>query len=1301
MQLPDKLDAMTIDQGYAFLESLGWPEASKTTEIPEGLVGGIFDSVMLSGFDFEIPLKKARTVLLEELEELRQTAPLYMRSESYQSVDNAIMSLSRYFQRADFNFPDIEVGEIWTIVGEIFANSKLTPFDKIIARWEKKYGLGPLWRDPDSRKPRKLSRRKAIAMMGGYRRFKDVWSQTFKYAHTIIPVSGVSVKGEALPPKKWQNDVVRTVISAPLTHYITSTVWNYWANHNFKWGTTPIKVGMPLNGFHISRLVQEHMKYDHHFEGDFSDFDSTVSGVVVKKISEVRKKGFIHHRDFARICELIDMNYKQLATMPLALNNAGVIFNKYTGLSTGHSSTSMDNSLASVVLYLMAWKRLTGLSASEFKYYNKLSLYGDDHLLSFLATAPSVWNPHNIRRVMATFGVTLRDERPGGTLMQMGFLSKRWGSMPTADAEILKSAGIDVPSVAVWHDRLKLIGKATAPKHGARDKDFRAKVLTSYLSLCAHHPDVYSQLHRAIDLLLEGRKPPVPIPTYEQVVINWYNGDLNFSDELPDEKTPEDEIAAKLLLDYSTTTLLQFVAGALSILPDLVNPALYNAGYTSWIMKRLSPFIHWPLRLIAVANNARSRSHVASVTRKTIYDFLSDSIADLDYETDRRTHSELVLKHWLFCLLHQPKPADWSIQGMVNSVSLRLSSLHFLYNGYVQEGIVQLFPPLYNLLLVAALHFAPRVAIPEAFLNVRLPNPSVIVDQILGFVSNFLWSSVPANMVAVRAPMDSLGRGMIQPPLLLVEAPTGTGKSTVLIDYIWKHGQSRWSRIVVIEPRLLLVDTLTKYLRDEFGLRIHGVAGGMPHDKAHRLVMATPAEVFIHHWFDEPDVLFVLDEAHLDEPLYRFTRDVLIKHQKPCMALTATPDDALVQASGIRVRLEIASVWAKRKLAEHRIEAPDNALILSQYAKSVIDMSRSVPPNMSFLIFIPDVKMGEHLATKMPDTSLVLSSQNTTIRPARFTFATSVADVGLTLPNVDIVITMDVDRGVVGNDSFLYALDHRTITQRIGRVGRTHAGSYLIVRAAHNPTIRAKPTLSVGSLLQQVTAMGIPAECLKLYTPDYHIDIMREISANTGYNPTAEEEVRFWANAKVLQNSLRGPARHPNVLAEDYHVSMDETIIMGNTLATGLDDHKEGDAQQMVTASYFTAFVLKGAAYAALRGVELVPDKVKYWLRTSFVNSDTFKEGVEKGFPIERHTGIDGENLTILGKTYREADRFGRRAYPTVPAQTSLPRPDFSIDLARRDRDLAAAVATASTAPAPETPAAPKVGAWRPRRGRT
>lgn len=1251
--LPTAFDKDAINETQEILHNLGWPEAPKVTgDYYSHAAAEKYKANIIGGTSIRQGIQTLELTVAKELRFLNLNVPEYKRSEQFANVDNELESLSRYFESHEISDLGLNENDVWPLVYQIFQNSKLTPFNRIIHKWEKKYGLGPFWGDVDfTKKWKKLSRRKFIANLGGIKSFEHLWAKTFKIASSLVPVAPISVKGEALPPKKWMNDVVRTVVGSPITHYISSTIWNYMPNHNYKYWTTAIKIGMPLNGFNISKLISEHSVYDNHFEGDFVAFDSTLQAPVLKLIAAVRKKGFEYHRDYAKICFLVDANYSNLEKSPMMTTSTGNIYSKETGLSTGHSSTSMDNSLAAVIYYIAAFKKLTGLSAHEFRYYCKLTNYGDDHVFSWRRTAPAVLNPENIIKVMRSFGVTLKNESPAGILERMSFLSKKWRRPNSSDRLEFEKAGVALPEFVVFHDPDKLVGKAYAPsKDQKADRMYRAKRLISYLYLCAHHQDIYDKIILSLNEVLisnKGKKldPPQKIPSYSEVLVSWYNP--------ASSHVEEDEDYDSTIISYSSDGLADNIAHLLSLIPDFINPAIYNMGYTNYLLSLVARFIKWPAHLIRLTNGAISHSHLVALLRKSPYDFLSE-LPSTVISAPIHSYSGLLIRHWIFLSIRPLLPKSrWFM--LVEQFEKKISQVNFAINGHVTSVVKRIDVPWLDIALISMLHFIPDIDLPTWIAQIKIPSVTSVFELLQGGLLNYFWNKIPANFKQANAGLDLLGNS--ETNSILIQAPTGTGKSTTLVATIVKNHGHRFNKIYLVVPRHLLVLTLSPYLRTQFGVDCKEWTEGFSFPDNSKVIVTTAQMYLLNLEKFSGDDLTLVDECHVNEPAVIAICTILRQNNWPNVLMTATPNDFNVKNCDVHIPLTIANTWKVSDFAGEVIRIPpENINSFAEIYRSKVLRLVEAFPFSKFLIFVVDKSSAQLLADRIALRCCILSSSNRIIdEKAQIFISTAVADVGLTIPNVDWVITSNITRTQLPNkDNIphvqLALLSSLTLTQRRGRTGRTSNGLFTEIRfiGTDLPIEGSFPEIALGiALLEQ----AIPMSTVALVCPNF---VRSYALANNTVDPDQYLSL-FMKNYELLMTSTLNSASAPfkfDVNGDSEYLTFAGNIIRGNF--NHIENGKLTD--KPMTRNDFIRMIFAGARNLADRGVFIDPTTFFTWMRMEHPSVRNLLSYIEK---IARGKK-PGQTLEVgmVSMFFAKLDpsgKFGRYQLPPKPEDDPFP----------------------------------------------
>nr|QED43004.1 putative RdRp [Monilinia barnavirus J] len=1028
-----------VERSMELMKELGWPVNVELTDpVPvDGFSLSAFKEWVLCGSDLRTGIHNCKTYVDKDLLHIK-SALTYRRTEEYATELNELVATSRYFKRPDYEFPELELDEVWSVIGDIFRNSKLTPFNYIISKWEKKYALGSFMRDP-ARPWSKYSRKKFITYLGGYAPFKKLWASTFYYATQILPVSAVSVKGEALPEKKWLADKVRSVIGSPISQYILSTIWNYGPNHRFAWESTPIKIGMPLNGYWMTSVWARHARCQVHVQGDFSEFDSTVSGKVIDLIKAVRKKGYEFHRDRERIAELIDANYFQVSNQLLNTTSTGNIYKKGTGLTTGHSSTSMDNSLACVILYLMAWKDITGMSAKEFVHYNELSCFGDDHVLSFLATKPAIWTPTNIYKTMLKWGLTNNLEVM--KLQDIEFLSKKGRKATVPEVTWLSSLGLKNVRFLVWHNKEKLLGKLTAKVKNIQPS-YRVVRLLSYLSLTAHHQDVYDgivhaiQSSRAMMAMVKANK--LTIPSYEKVVRDWYSP--SEAPKIPGDLNEEDEsfINGQKIFEYGSTNALDSMVGALSMLPDLLSPVLFNYGYAKALQVFLLPRLSWVVDFMAASNKVSAVGALQYQLSKTPYRWVEVPLFVPGSSFSNK--SSMLVRHWLYMLYMTYRP-KMRTGAYLNMIINRIGILQFVINGRLFNEQKDSVFSLDQVIVCALLSF---IDVPDWFSSidaVMLPDLQLAVDLITHFVLVTIWASVPPNFRELTQSLRTIDG---EKGHLAVSAPTATGKSTAMIMHIHNTIGHKYRKIIVIEPRSALVIGLTDYMSENFGLSCSGATSGITLDKSKKVFYMTAQSLMAHSELLDKSNFFVLDEAHIDEEFYVLTRKLLTKLKLPRLFVSATLTESVRRQAWREVDIPMAAIWSVTSLHEsYDFSNMKPGTVADNIIQLAVETANALGANEKAIFFLP-MKVHCDRAVEMCRKRAGAIHSGVGV-PKKFDcdvyFVTDIVDVGITIPGLTYVWTSSV--GKMHNGFF--KITDAQIGQRRGRTGRTNNGVFKLV----------------------------------------------------------------------------------------------------------------------------------------------------------------------------------------------------------------------------------------------------------------
>jgi late competence protein required for DNA uptake (superfamily II DNA/RNA helicase) len=839
--------------------------------------------------------------------------------------------------------------------------------------------------------------------------------------------------------------------------------------------------------------------------------------------------------------------------------------------------------------------------------------------------------------------VMLKDEEPSGDLLRMTFLSKGWRHPTTADAIGLSKLGIKVPRFVVLHDTKKLIGKAYAPAKGRKsDRAYRIKRLCSYMELCAHQPDVYEKLAddvKRFETMPDGSKMKhnIKVPSYDAVLTNWYKPDIRVLEE--DEPIPEDEKGE--FIDYSMDGLADTICNIVSVIPDVLNPIIYNIGYTTYLTSLFGVAVSWPVELLRRSNTMLTTAGLTQLMKRTCYDFLADNPRLVTVQNDEPDDA-LLTRHWVYMLLMPNARKAFSFFVWAGYLDKKLAELNFIINGYVQPYIKRVDVPFLEIFLVALLSCLPGLPIPAFVRYVRIPAFSNVVEMVYSYILNNVWGKVPANMKQTAAAIEQLGP---ECPAVLVEAPTGTGKSTTFINYLYRYYGHRYTRVVVVVPRTLLVTTLAPYLAKAFSLPVCPVTTGHAFDPGKRLILTTPQEVLLHErWLTEGN-LFVVDEAHVDEAPVRAVIHILKTMLVPTIYTTATPTGWLKENAGVHVPLQLAMTWTITEDFRPKVSMPEASYHQwwGRYRSDVLGLVRS--RNLSkFLIFVVDQKHALDLAQSIGKRVCVLTSRDREIDEKADVFiASAVADVGLTLPNVDWVITSNVTRCQLPghNDEVvaLVSLPFETVRQRRGRTGRTNNGIFTYFQYTDMPFLKRLEEFDHHTTGVALLLSGTDPKIIAKFYPQVVAGLFQEAYTRE-LDPKIDKFTEALSNFYSVADQLHQRTFKKELDCEAMH---NYWTVQGNTIPTTRKGKNEAgkDIGQPLQSEEAARFMIGAAAWLAQCAEDLPPPAhIAYYLRESVVGSVTFKDKIHK---IGTYMSWSGDADNVSGPGY---GRFGKTSFP-------------------------------------------------------
>jgi len=158
----------------------------------------------------------------------------------------------------------------------------------------------------------------------------------------------------------------------------------------------------------------------------------------------------------------------------------------------------------------------------------------------------------------------------------------------------------------------------------------------------------------------------------------------------------------------------------------------------------------------------------------------------------------------------------------------------------------------------------------------------------------------------------------------------------------------------------------------------------------------------------------------------------------------------------------------------------------------ILQIDRGVNKWMKHLIFVDTKAELDYMKVNLPGVVGVISSwENVLTKDDQFILATSSADVGITIPDVDIVVTKTFRYTIGPKGKGFYEMNQELITQRSGRTGRTNNG-YVYLCKPHKDT-KVNPfssSIRCSDLMIKMVENGVKAEkwlLEKLFLKNFYV----------------------------------------------------------------------------------------------------------------------------------------------------------------------------------------------------------------------
>jgi len=361
-------------------------------------------------------------------------------------------------------------------------------------------------------------------------------------------------------PKSIVSKGLRTITASNIVAHINAERFAISTKERHDPYGSSAQAGLATTGWGFNETLRRFEGMTYSISLDASRFDSTAHAVLSVP-RELRKMGFRTHPDYANICRLIDAVYLSLEDTYLVDviddgSHKPAVYEKNTGIATGHSSVTFDNSEALPAAIYIPLSMYTGWSLSDVYDRFKIINMGDDNEI-FTNVAEGQITPSGkvfkwtdfFQVVEDSTGIMLRVEGEAKGRDGVEFLSKTPFTMTTAQRDELKSYGVEnADALKYWvtHNRKSLKTRyVNLRQDGYHVAIYRrdATKLTYFLKgrvlgmvpLTAGHHDLYlfleREYHRYFDLIskrdpqlarsLAGKKE-FKFPAYATIMRTWY-----------------------------------------------------------------------------------------------------------------------------------------------------------------------------------------------------------------------------------------------------------------------------------------------------------------------------------------------------------------------------------------------------------------------------------------------------------------------------------------------------------------------------------------------------------------------------------------------------------------------------------------------------------------------------------------------------------------------------------------------------------------------------------------------------------
>lgn len=1003
--------------------------------------------------------------------------------------------------------PDFIRG-VYTLQKPQYENSQLTSFAKVWKGLELKYNYGAFGMENG-----KLVRRNQ--MLKQYPKITVKMSEICQDAGKYANISMAFIKEEI---RKYSKGC-RSLCGTSIPGYFMANTWAYESGHRFLWNKAAPKNGMPLTGRYMEPLFGKHFTGSPSrivIAGDMKCFDPSMPAEMGKVLGGVRKLGFQDHVQSDEISKYIDLYYNNLMTTPIVTRKTGEFIDKHRGTAMGHVCHSQDNSTGLVAYYYRLFLDTTQLIAGEesanlFSEIFTLDCFGDDNLISwepdFAASRGVEVDFDKWQEAAKRYGVVLKKESFGSGVgtseaapEEISFL----GKIPILDLQTnikyeddRRILGEKCPEIGVVHYK-NFMDKFVMPYKSFNPNNLLARA-SGYLLLTAHQPECHKEISSYITNLIARypqlkRDPSFKISQlkYEDVLLRWY-GELSkhelkllsyvqggeYNHQQANKQIDALSVVGNVLLEVQESlTLLPQTATGLGF--EHFGSFLYTK-ITGSRMVDLFTYIHFKYD-IELADMQRQLNQL-NLRFLNIRAFMSDPLSISAYEQQtsfydhplRIKQKNDMMNMWdnhvrLYNLCHGflPKiPIVNLVQTACTCFNMSLRFLNWcefmLSARHVEMDEYAVFNPLSPMIFILISLFLDlfggwgyrKSSFQKGIIQLIFDHIDDfgrrVINYYPGVVINFIkykTNEVVASEVnKLKRFEESRIRLFENNGLKTFIAPTGFGKSTAFLKFLVESTHKY--NIVCIVPTQLIAKSVSKYMTPQCR---KGVVGAWYKDSPNtkgKLIYSTP-DAFIARVSSLPEnTIICFDEAHVKlEPyptLVETAKSMLPNNR--IFYMTATPTNWLKENTTILNPFS-AAVPNYQRFDQH----------LGYFAYLAHMKEVVCTTNEKSLVFVNSLKEAKVLHKVCPGRSQIIYSKETNIDEAKQIYiATSVADAGVTFPDVSRVYSSDIQITVDLDELVKYRISNETLKQRCGRTGRTCPGKAYVYH--HNSKDLGKHTV--------------------------------------------------------------------------------------------------------------------------------------------------------------------------------------------------------------------------------------------------